>query len=311
MPGINLGQPDTNDYVLGRGIIYLGKLDANSKPKEWRDVGNATAFTLTVEREKLEHFSSRAGLKVLDKEVTLQQSVSLSFTLDEINNQNMALFLSGDYTNTTQTGATYNPTAASTDFNLTVTTLGRWYDLYASANMTAYPPASTTPIRAYAIDSSQTIALRKISSGAVLANTEYIVDYEMGRVFIKNNAVTQAYFGAFVAGSIEELGTPLNVQFQFTTLTRKVQTVAGLTKTIVNTALKFVSDNAADPSTGSGSSLAPKKAEFEFHSVNIGAEGDFGLISDEFTGMGFTGKAQAMEAAFPSSPTVTVTVIEP
>jgi hypothetical protein len=117
------------------------------------------------------------------------------------------------------------------------------------------------------------------------------------------------YFGVLVAGSQSQLATPLNVQVQFTTMTRLLEQVKGLTKTILNTALKFISDNAANPSSGSGTGLIANKTEFEFHSVNLASEGDFGMISDEFSTMAFTGKAQALEAAFPDSPTVTVTVI--
>lgn len=98
MPGLNTtGQHDTNEYSIGRGILYFALIDAlTGRPQGYRDLGNAPEFTVTPEIETLEHFSSRAGLKALDKEVVISQKLSLGFKLNNVNFQNLAALLSGE-----------------------------------------------------------------------------------------------------------------------------------------------------------------------------------------------------------------------
>lgn len=78
------------NYTLGKGILYFNRWQ-NAAYAGWKDLGNAPAFSFNVNIEKLEHFSSRGGLKVKDKEIISQLTPSLSFTLDEITPENFAL----------------------------------------------------------------------------------------------------------------------------------------------------------------------------------------------------------------------------
>src|SRR5262245_43608037 len=131
------GLPNTGDYVLGRGKVYGALIDTvTEKPTAagWRDLGNAPEFTLSLETEKLEHQSSMEGLKVVDKEVTLSQKMSIGFSLDEINDQNLSEWLSGEtasHTNTAIAGFS-NVTQSS------AVVLGRWYDLVNGSGERAY-----------------------------------------------------------------------------------------------------------------------------------------------------------------------------
>lgn len=84
--------PNTDNYVLGKGVVYFDKYDfTNSVYTGERDLGNAPAFSFNLALEKLEHFSSRGGLKAKDKEVISQITPGLTFTLDEVNIENLAL----------------------------------------------------------------------------------------------------------------------------------------------------------------------------------------------------------------------------
>ena len=84
--------PNTDNYQLGKGVVYFDRLNSTSGLYEGeRDLGNAPEFSYTVAIEKLEHFSSRGGLKAKDKEVISQVTPSLSFTLDEVNVNNLAM----------------------------------------------------------------------------------------------------------------------------------------------------------------------------------------------------------------------------
>jgi len=89
--------PNTDNYTLGKGVAYFNKLDPTSGVYGGeRDLGNAPELAISLAIEKLEHFSSRGGLKAKDKEIISQMTPSLSFTLDEVNNQNLALLMLGN-----------------------------------------------------------------------------------------------------------------------------------------------------------------------------------------------------------------------
>lgn len=78
------------NYTLGKGILYFNRWQ-NAAYVGWKDLGNAPSLSFNVNIEKLEHFSSRGGIKVKDKEIIAQLTPSLSFTLDEITPENFAL----------------------------------------------------------------------------------------------------------------------------------------------------------------------------------------------------------------------------
>jgi len=84
--------PNTDNYTLGKGVVFFDQKDqATGELTGERDLGNAPAFSFNIALEKLEHFSSRGGLKAKDKEIISQITPGLSFTLDEINKENLAL----------------------------------------------------------------------------------------------------------------------------------------------------------------------------------------------------------------------------
>ncbi len=84
--------PNTDNYTLGKGVVYFDRKDMSTQLFTGeRDLGNAPAFSFNVSLDKLEHFSSRGGLKAKDKEIISQITPGLSFTLDEVNKENLAL----------------------------------------------------------------------------------------------------------------------------------------------------------------------------------------------------------------------------
>jgi len=190
MPGLNpSGTASPEDYNLGRGKVSLGSLTAGNFPIEYRDLGNAAEFNVSVETEKLEHQSSREGLKTIDKEVVVSQKVSLAITLDEINFENMALFFSGESGSRSNSGAASGVTGSG---NLTVVKQGRWQDLYVGA--TGIPTTDPQGSRIYDIG-----AVTITGQGGTDIYTEdvdYTVDTIMGRILIING-------GDLVAGTYD------------------------------------------------------------------------------------------------------------
>lgn len=273
MPGINTtGLPNTEDYNLGRGIIYFAPYDSTTGlPLAYRDLGNAPEFSISVETETLDHQSSRAGLKVTDKEVLISQKVSLSLTLDEINFDNLASLLSG--VTATHTNA-IKTTQAQYEAYESVT-LGRWYDIRDDDGE-----------RAYDLSASSVIVLKNGNDDVTLVeNTDYTVDTVMGRVFLLSTAT-----------KIDD-GDPLDMSWSADSGRADPDEVQALTQTSVIGALKFISENPAS---------SDAQTEFQFHKVSLKAEGDFGLIGDEFSTMQFTATAEKNEAADDESPTLTI-----
>lgn len=282
MGGLNTtGLPITGDYNLGRGKIYAADL-VSGLPGDagWRDLGNAPEFNINVEVETLEHQSSREGLKVTDKEVVISQKINVSFQLDEINFQNLALFFSG----TASAAALTNPAIAGVAETEFITTAldysavgGRWYDL----------TDATGAIRAYNIDSANLTLASDIlgDNNALVLGTDYTVDEKMGRVFILSGTTLidpgddVTFILAADAGAVNP------------------DEVKALTQTNVTVALKFISENPANNDA---------ESEYTFHQVQLKAEGDFSVIGDEFTTMGFTAVAESNPTADADSPTLTV-----
>ena len=94
--------PSTDNYTLGKGVVYFNQLVSAGVYAGERDLGNAPAFAFNISLEKLEHYSSRGGLRAKDKEIISQISPGVSFTLDEINKDNVALLSLGDTVDITQ-----------------------------------------------------------------------------------------------------------------------------------------------------------------------------------------------------------------
>lgn len=281
MPGLNVtGQANTDDYSLGRGRLYLADLTSGLPGDSgWRDLGNCPEFNCNLEVETLEHQSSRQGLKVTDKQVVISQTLNISFSLDEINFQNLALFFSG----TSAAAALTNPTIAGVAETTLVTTApdytavgGRWYDLTNAAGT----------VRAYDIATAN-LTLNSDTGGddnVLVENTDYILDEKLGRVFL-------------IGGGSIDPGDDITFTLSADAGAVNPDEVKALTQTNVVAALKFVAENPANNDA---------VTEYQFHQVTLKAEGDFALIGDEFTTMGFTAVAESNTTADADSPTLTI-----
>ena len=274
MPGLNTtGVPTTTDYNLGRGAIYFASIDANKQPQGFRHLGNASAFAINLESESIEHQSSRQGLRLVDKEVLVSQKAGVSMTLEEINFQNVALFLSGSAVDNVT-----NPAAGGNilEFEMySAANKGEWYDLIDDSGDRLYD----------IVAGNLTIEYGAGPGTALTQGTDYTVDAVMGRIFLVST-------GAHVDGEA------LRMAYTSATTEQTLDQVRGLTQTSIAGAVKFIAQNPAN---------SDAQTEYEFHSVTLKAEGDFSLIGDEFTEMQLTGTAESASDAFPNSPVVTIT----
>lgn len=83
--------PDIRNYYIGKGVVSF-KADGES---QFRDLGNVPVFEFTPNLEKLDHFSSREGVKSKDRSVVISKSGTIKMTMEEWTAENLAMALMG------------------------------------------------------------------------------------------------------------------------------------------------------------------------------------------------------------------------
>ncbi len=86
-----LEAPNVHNYQIGKANVYF-----TPEGGARRHVGNCPSATFQVEAEKLDHFSSMAGIKKKDFSATVSTTGTLKLSLEEMNPDNLALALLGD-----------------------------------------------------------------------------------------------------------------------------------------------------------------------------------------------------------------------
>ena len=89
--------PNVNNYHIGKGIVSFKEEGGST----FVDLGNAPSFIYTPTVEKVEHFSSREGVKTKDFTAITQVGATIKVTLDEITGENLAIFALGELDTTT------------------------------------------------------------------------------------------------------------------------------------------------------------------------------------------------------------------
>ncbi len=89
--------PNVNNYHIGKGVVTFKEEGGST----FVDLGNAPSFTYTPTVEKVEHFSSREGVKTKDFTAITQVGATISMTLDEITPENLQIFALGEIDTTT------------------------------------------------------------------------------------------------------------------------------------------------------------------------------------------------------------------
>lgn len=262
------GTPSTANYVLGRGVVYISPL-SNGATTGFIDLGNAPAFSASVDVEELLHQSSRSGTRVTDKRVIISRTVSLSLTVDEITHDNLALFFVGSTSSaansvlTADIGTTGDNSTAVTFAAANGWSKGRWYNM-VDGNGDRFSLASATGV---------VIVNDAAGTPAALSSSDYTLDLDMGRVFIHHDAT---------ADVTKTLGVLVESDNQ-SAARATIQKVEALKGTNTEYAVKFVMENPANND---------EPLEFLFHSVQLAADGELALIGDEFSQIQLSGTAQ-------------------
>jgi hypothetical protein len=88
---VSLIAPDTDNYQVGKGIVSFKKEGTD----EFVDLGNVAELEYTPSIEKLDHFSSRTGVKTKDRSIVQTRSGELRILMEELTANNMAMLLLG------------------------------------------------------------------------------------------------------------------------------------------------------------------------------------------------------------------------
>lgn len=204
-------------YTLGRGRVFFDRFPSNAvvnaltRGDGERYLGNTPEFSTTSESEDLEHFDSDSGVRVKDDSVQLTQSRSGSFTCDNIDPENVALYFLGAASTLSQAGAT------GVVETVTGAKQGRFYQLGVS---------ETTPS---GVRKVANVVIRKGAGfvSVVAAAGNYEVDEERGRIYIE-------------ADSADINGVDIQVTYDVQASTRD-RVVSGSSS--VYGSLRFVADN--------------------------------------------------------------------
>lgn len=158
----------TKQYVLGRGKVYFDAMLPNSKTRTGeRFMGNVTAFNMSIESESLDHYDSTQGIREKDKTVTLQINRAGTLTTDDMNTENILLFILGESETVTQTATPV------VDEEINGVLADRWYQLGASGSN----PTGVRGVGSVTVTNDTGVT-------TYVADTDYTLDADLGRIYI-------------------------------------------------------------------------------------------------------------------------------
>lgn len=199
--------------TLGRGKLYFAKFTPGTKVHTgFRYIGNTPEFNLNSESETLDHFNSDEGVRVKDDSVLLQLNRAGSFITDNIDVENMSLFLLGETSVLAQASAT------SQQYDIANVQKGNTYQIGEStSNPTGYRSLTSVTVQN---DASTPVEY--------VAGTDYTIDLTLGLLTILSS------------GAIAN-GTNIEVLHSRSAVSRsRIITAASAT---IEGALKFIAVN--------------------------------------------------------------------
>lgn len=271
------GTHNDGDYFIGKGKLYFAEHDPNGRAKGYSFLGNAPDFAISVTPENYKHKSSQSGLSVTDLDIPISLDTEISFTLEALHLDNLALFFSGtkgsenvgtqagEAAMVAMQGAGVGQISGGKSFNI---------QKLVGSTLTRYPgmlAASDLVVELYDGALSDTLTL----------GTDYTVNLEFGTVFLISDA---AKILAIDSGD-DRLRFTLAAQAGAPSTIIKI---TGMATPAKKGSIKLVSENA-----NSGDGVFGRFSEVNVWNVTLKPNGELNLISDEAAQMQFTATATA------------------
>ena len=164
------------NYTLGRGKVHFARfLEGTTTPDGFFYIGNTPEFSLNIESETLDHYSSDEGIREKDDSVPLEVNRTGSMTTDNIDPKNVALFFFGTASSLTQAAV-----VSSTE-TLSAIKAGHSYKLGST---------TSNPAGYFGIDETGFAVAVNGGGTSLVEDTDYAIDYDNGMIsFIEGSAI--------------------------------------------------------------------------------------------------------------------------
>lgn len=237
---------DENELKLGRGEVYFNVFAPGTDVgRGERYLGSTQAFSLNVETQQQNHYSMERGIRTKDESVTTQIDFMGNITADNIDHHNISLFFMGSRS----TQAVAAATGATETFTNVLP--GTYLQLGATAT-------NPTGLRSTTIDS---VTRDPLGTPAVAtANTDYVVDNALGRIYIVPG-------GAITAGS--------TIEVTYDVAAHSFDTVVSGNDVLFG-AMRFVAYNAVGAQT-----------DYFMPKISLRPNGEFALKGEDWQQFGF------------------------
>lgn len=238
------------NLVLGAGKLFFDRFDDDGAKTGEFYIGNTTSFSYSSDEERQEHFSSDEAAREKDASIVIRSDATVSFTTDDIQPENLAMIFKGT------AEALAVSADASTVENITVKR-GRWYQLGVDV-------ANPTGARLITMTSLTDDAGTPVAVPGGDGGVNYLVDEDLGRIFIKEDATGVADDDVLIA------------TYAIAASTRSVIISAGEQ---ITGALRYIADNTTGPNV-----------DHYFPKVEISPDGDYEFKGDDWNEMSFSGE---------------------
>lgn len=162
------------EYVIGKGRLFFNQFTPGTKVGTGElYLGNTPELSASSDSETLDHYDSDQGLNVKDESITVENSLTLTFTTDNISPENLTLWFAGDKARVTVTPATNVKERFAV-------VRGRFYQLGVSQELPA-GVRKVTNVSVSKVESNDTLT-------PITAAGNVDIDLEHGRVYIEIDA---------------------------------------------------------------------------------------------------------------------------
>lgn len=192
-----MATPDSNNLLLGAGMLYFDRFDTSGAKTGERPLGNCGTFTLNTTVEKVEKYSAMNKAKRLYKSVIKSIKATGKIVLDEFDPANLALALLGTEGTVTQTAGSVT---AGTPFS-GVAKKGYAFKLghFAVSDVVVKDSTGTTTYTAgtdYEVTNAKVGLLTILAAGSIVDASTIKCEYSYG-------AVTMPKVSGATVGKIE------------------------------------------------------------------------------------------------------------